>query len=55
MHEAETGNAVAVTKSIRSKKPVANVIQRFWHYYIAIGATSVKIIGKYATTSVNYA
>ncbi len=35
--------------------PVANVIKLFWCNYIAIGITSVKIIGKYAASGVNYA
>ena len=34
--------------------PVANVKKLFGHNYIAIGVTSVEIIGKYATSGVNY-
>jgi hypothetical protein len=32
-----------------------NVIMLFRHIYVAIGVTSVKIIGKYAASGVNYA
>jgi hypothetical protein len=34
---------------------VAKVIKLFWRNYIDIGVTLVKIIGKYAASSVNYA
>jgi hypothetical protein len=33
--------------------PVANVVKLFWRNYIAIGITSVKIIGKYAASGIN--
>ncbi len=35
--------------------PVANVMKLFWRNYVAIGITSVKIIGKYAASGVNNA
>jgi len=36
--------------------PVANVIKLFLrYYYVAIGITSVIIIGKYGTCGINYA
>jgi hypothetical protein len=38
----------------RSLPPVANVIKLFCHNYIAIGITSVKIMGKYIASGVNY-
>jgi hypothetical protein len=33
---------------------MANIIKLFRHNYIAIGVTSVKTIGKYAASGVNY-
>ncbi len=38
-----------------SNQTVANVIKPFQCNYVAIGVTSVKIIGKYAASGVNYA
>ncbi len=38
-----------------SLTPAANVIKLFWPNYVAIGVTSVKIIGKYTAGGITYA
>jgi hypothetical protein len=37
------------------ERPVANFIKLFCRNYVAIGASSVKLIGKYATSGITYA
>jgi hypothetical protein len=41
-------------KKFKTLVPVANVIKLFPHNSVAIGTTSVKIIGKYPAGGVNY-
>jgi hypothetical protein len=46
---------ISLVQILKLSFAVANVIELFGRNYVAISVTSVKIIGKHATSGVNYA
>jgi hypothetical protein len=55
MENYTTSGVNSALKSFKILATGANVIKLFQHNYIAIGVTSVEIIGKYATSGINSA